>query len=64
MCYHPLKIIFLILELQILLSCDQLTYFSSQISHVKFYLTNDYEHNFPNYMSLQLLNGTFHLKPM
>ena len=61
--YQHLKITSTIIELQILLLCDQLTYCISQKAYVKFQLLrNYYNHRFHDHMFLGSPKGTRCLK--
>ena len=61
--HQPLKITSIMLESQILLLCDQLTYNSLKV-YIKFHLRNYHGHRFPNQMSLRSSKGTYCLKSM
>ena len=54
----------IIIELQILLLCVQLTCLSSQRAYVKFHLKNYYDHSFREHNSLGSPKGTLCLNPM
>ena len=62
--HQPLKITSIMLESQILLLCDQLTYSNSLKVYIKFHLRNYHGHRFPNQMSLRSSKGTHYLKSM